>query len=306
MLVAKRVSDNAEVIASEVDRGPEFRCPDPVCNQVVFIRKGRKRIHHFAHRPDASCAYGRGETQAHLLAKLFLRNEFRRRGFQADVERVVLSSESDRRADVLVSKPNTDRRMAIEVQHSNLSVLDIERRTKAYMAAGVPVIWIGLMNWGLLGIGDRSLNGYYVMNYRSRDWEKWAHNYNGGHLWLLDVNVSGGEMWRASFQGGATILEGPFGIQSLHIKFFKRMRSLHGRIIPVAYGAWLLAPKEDKPPSLPIPKFSMPRPQPALPPLWWQTKRLRGGRDYEGMHAANLADHRPFLAGMADRFHCPC
>jgi hypothetical protein len=144
-------------------------------------------------------------------------------------------------------QPDHNSAGSIEVQHSNLSVLDIERRTKAYMAAGVPVIWIGLMNWGLLGIGDRSLNGYYVMNYRSRDWEKWAHNYNGGHLWLLDVNVSGGEMWRASFQGGATILEGPFGIQSLHIKFFKRMRSLHGRIIPVAYGAWLLAPRWPRP-----------------------------------------------------------
>ena len=152
-IVAKRVSDNAEVVATEVDRGPEFRCPDPVRNQVVFIRKGRKRIHHFAHRPDASCAYGRGETQAHLRAKLLLRDEFRRRGFQAEVERVVLSSESDRRADVLVWKPNTDQRVAIEVQHSYLFAPDIERRTKAYMAAGVPVIWIGLLKW------TQSLNG---------------------------------------------------------------------------------------------------------------------------------------------------
>ena len=281
MLVAKRVSDNAEVVATEVDRGPEYRCPDPECNQVIFIRKGRKRIHHFAHQRDAACAYGRGETQAHLSAKLLLRDEFRRRGYQADVERVVLSDESDRRADVLVSKPNTDRRMAIEVQHSNLSVLDIERRTKAYMAAGVPVIWIGLINWSLLEIGDRSLNGYYVTNYRSRDWEKWAHDYNGNHLWLLDVNVSGGRMWRAWWSGSSTILEGPFELQSLHVKFYRRTQTLHGRKIPVAYGAWLLAPNEDKPPSLPIPKGSM-VPPPALPPLWrpqvwWRTKRSRGG-----------------------------
>jgi competence protein CoiA len=281
MLVAKRVSDSAEVVTSEVDRGPEFRCPDPVCNQVVFIRKGLKRIHHFAHQPDASCAYGRGETLAHLQAKLMLRDIFRRRGFQADVERVVLSSESDRRADVLVSKPNTDRRVAIEVQHSYLSVPDIERRTKAYMAAGVPVIWIGLMNWGLLGGGDRSLNGYHVMNYRLRDWEKWAHDYNAGHLWMLDVNVSGGRMWRARFSGGSTILEGPFEIQSLRIKFFKRMQTLHGRIIPMASGffAWLVRPKEDKPPRRPIPKFPMlPQSQPAFPkPPWWRTVRSRGG-----------------------------
>src|SRR5262245_19246165 len=178
MLVAKRVSDNTPVVAIEVARGPEYRCPDPACNQLVTIRKGTKVIHHFAHRPDASCAYGRGETQEHLLAKLLLRNEFRRRELQADVERVVLSSESDRRADVLVWKPDSDRRVAIEVQHSYLSVADIERRTKAYIAASVPVIWIGLRNWGRLEVGDRSLNGYYAMNYRSRDWEKWAHDYN--------------------------------------------------------------------------------------------------------------------------------
>ena len=185
------------------------------CNQLVFIRKGRRVIHHFAHQPGASCAYGRGETLAHLQAKLLLRDEFRRRELQADVERVILSSESDRRADVLVRKPDSDRRVAIEIQHSYLSVSDIERRTKAYIDASVPVIWIGLINWGLLGVGDRSLNGYYVKNYRSRDWEKWARDYNAGHLWLLDVTVSGGMMWRASFQGGGTILEGPFKIQSL-------------------------------------------------------------------------------------------
>src|ERR1043166_74198 len=278
MLIAKRVSDNTRVIATEVARGPEYRCPDPTCNQRVTIRKGPKVIHHFAHRPDASCAYGQGETPAHLQAKLFLCNEFRRRGLQADVERVVLSSESDRRADVLVWKPDSDRRVAIEVQHSNLPVTDIERRTKAYMAASVPVIWIGLRDWDPFGVGDRSLNGYYGFNYRCRDWEKWGHDYNGRHLWMLD---SGGLMWRSSFQGGGTVLEGPFGIQSLRIKCFNRMQTLHGRIIPMAYGvsAWLLAPKEDKPPPMPIPKFPPPQlRQPTLPPLWWRTNRWsRGG-----------------------------
>jgi hypothetical protein len=138
--------------------------------------------------------------------------------------------------------------------------------------------WIGLIDWGLLGIGDRSRNWYYVKNYRFRDWGKWAHKNNGGHLWLLDVNVSGGRMWRASFQGDTTILEGRFELQSLRVKFFRRTQTLHGHTIPMAYGAWLLAPKEDKPPSLPIPKFSMlPPPRPALPPLWWRTKRSRGG-----------------------------
>ena len=159
MLVAIRAFDNARVVATEVSRGPEYRCPDPACNQLVTIRKGPNLVHHFAHRPDASCGYGRGETLAHLQAKLLLRDEFRRRGLQADVERVVLSSESDRRADVLVWKSDSDRRVAVEVQHSNLNISDIERRTTAYMAASVPVIWIGLMNDGRLWSGNLSLNG---------------------------------------------------------------------------------------------------------------------------------------------------
>ena len=279
MLVAKRVSDNSTVVATEVARGPEYRCPDPACNQLVNIRKGRNVIHHFAHRPNASCACGRGETQAHLRAKLLLRDEFRRRGYQVDVERVVLSSESDRRADVLVSKPDSDRRVAIEVQHSYLALTDVERRTKAYIAAGVPVIWIGLMDWRRFEKDVESFNGYCVTKYRYRDWEKWAHDRNGGHFWLLDVNISGGRMWRAWFQGGATILEGSFGIQSLHIKLFKRKHPRHGCTLPMAYGiaALLLAAKEEKPPSLAIPKFSMLPPKPTRPPPWWQTKRSRGG-----------------------------
>lgn len=202
MLVARRVSDNAHVVASDVDRGPEFRCPDATCNRVVFIHKGRKRIHHFAHQRGVTCAYGSGETDEHLRAKLLLRDEFRRRGFQVDVERAILSSEGDRRADVLVCKPNSSGRVAFEIQHSHLSVPDIERRTKAYIAAGIPVIWIGIMKW------TKPLDGGRFPVYRSSDWEDWAHDYNEeitpqksirGHLWFLDLDVAVGKMWRVRY-----------------------------------------------------------------------------------------------------------
>src|SRR5215470_11905068 len=270
MLKAKRVSDNADVVATEVARGPEYRCPE--CNQLVIIRKGPKIIHHFAHRSAASCAYGRGETQAHLRAKLMLRDAFRSRGFQADVEQVVLSSESDRRADVLIWKPNTDRRVAIEVQHSYLSPSDIERRTKAYMAAGVPVIWIGLLKW------TQSLNGDCEPAYRSRGWQDWAHDHNGGHLWLLDLDKAVGKMWRVWFRSGtysSTLREGPFDIQSLRIKVFKRGETPHGPLGPMASGlsAWLLAPKDDKRPSKP--KFKIPTPP--QPQVWWRPVPRGGG-----------------------------
>ena len=40
MLVAKRTSDNARVVASEVDRGPEFRCPDAALQPIGFHPEG--------------------------------------------------------------------------------------------------------------------------------------------------------------------------------------------------------------------------------------------------------------------------
>jgi hypothetical protein len=37
MLKAKRVSDNADVVATEVARGPEYRCPE--CNLAAIMRQ---------------------------------------------------------------------------------------------------------------------------------------------------------------------------------------------------------------------------------------------------------------------------
>ena len=149
MLKAKRVSDNTPVVATEVARGPEYRCLDPACNQVVFIRKGTKRIHHFApSAADLMCLWS-WRNSCTPPSEIAASRSLSSARLQAD-ERVVLSSESDRRADVLVWKVGGDRRVAIEVQHSSLSVADIERRTKAYIAADVPVIWIGLRSWGRL------------------------------------------------------------------------------------------------------------------------------------------------------------
>jgi hypothetical protein len=71
-------------------------------------------------------------------------------------------------------------------------------------------------------------------------------DYNGGHLWLLDLDIAVGKMWRVWFRGGPyslTLREGPFDVQSLRIKVFKRGETPHGRLGPMASGlsAWLLA-----------------------------------------------------------------
>lgn len=133
MLMANR--DGLKVDAAASERGPVYVCAK--CAREVTLKKGRIVIHHFAHKPPTDCTWASEETQAHLAAKLCLRETYRRRGYQADYEVEVLSSEGDRRADVLITAPNRDR-VAIEIQHQPILFDAIERRTQGYIGMPPP------------------------------------------------------------------------------------------------------------------------------------------------------------------------
>lgn len=63
-------NQHGDVLATEVslEDGP-FHCS--ACREPVILKKGRVVVSHFAHLPDADCAYtGEGESEAHRLAKL--------------------------------------------------------------------------------------------------------------------------------------------------------------------------------------------------------------------------------------------
>ena len=69
MLTAVRQFDSVKVIARDTHKadGP-FQCPG--CMQMVTVRKGNIKAHHFAHKPPVTCARGKGETEQHLRTKL--------------------------------------------------------------------------------------------------------------------------------------------------------------------------------------------------------------------------------------------
>ena len=56
---------------SEVERGLKCGCVCPACHEVLIARKGKKMMHHFAHKSTENCAYGY-ETSLHLAAKEIL------------------------------------------------------------------------------------------------------------------------------------------------------------------------------------------------------------------------------------------
>jgi competence protein CoiA len=159
VLTAVRRSDGFKVLAraSEKIEAP-FACPR--CRRELVLRKGRIKVHHFAHKPPVTCALGVGETDQHLRAKLAVFDALRQ---ESNVTELELEKDFGTSvADVFARISGT--LVAVEIQRSAVSVNDIVARTKNYHRLGVTVLWVGLPNADLSS-----------QQYSPRAWEKWAH-----------------------------------------------------------------------------------------------------------------------------------
>ena len=192
MLVA--LENGSRVEASVAKKGPTFTCPK--CAAVLVLKKGRVITHHFAHKPPTNCTWASGETAAHMKAKTAFCGALRQQGFRAELEVEILSTEGDRRADVVVWSKNGKDRIAFEIQHQPLSFDGIEQRTKAYIAAGVPVLWIGLLGAIAFESAETKGSNLVIQRYSPRQWEKWAHAFAFDSIWYMD---SDSKLWCGKF-----------------------------------------------------------------------------------------------------------
>ncbi len=233
MLMA--LGSGGRIAAERADRAVAHRCPG--CGSAVALKRGPVVVAHFAHAPGHACAWAGGETAEHLAAKHTLGRAFALRGLTVDLEAEVVSGEGDRRADILVRDPASGRRVAIEVQHSALALEAIERRTRAYAAAGVGVIWVPTIDPARLGarwLGPGNLR--VIDRYAVPAWQRFAFAYHGvlwfwhaGALWRgalhdnwvaqkSDDNDADGSPWKRSTRWSGLTLEGPFRPDALKIK----------------------------------------------------------------------------------------
>lgn len=219
-----------------------YRCPQ--CDEAVVLKHGDVVAAHFAHRSSSVCAWGRGETHQHLAAKYAIARAFGQRGLDVSIEAEILSSEGDRRADVLVRHPRTGRQIAIEVQHSALDIAAVQRRTRAYHAAGVAVIWVPTLDratLGLTSLGDRLL---VAERYPVPAWQRFVAAYHDalwfwmdGALWrgwLDDAWIAAstrdpyaGDGWKNSERWAGLTLGGPFAADALRIQISSRVAEPH-------------------------------------------------------------------------------
>jgi competence protein CoiA len=197
-MLTARTEELSHVEAADAARGAAYRCRG--CGAPVVLRAGQVRIAHFAHRPDAACAFGARMSIAHLTAQRSLAEALRRRGVNAQLEAFMPSLAGDRRVDVLAWPPGRPAaRVAIEVQASDLTAELIAARTDSYAAEEVAPLWLRLTDFAALRrIQALPFRGtVWIERYPARAWERWAHDHLGGRLWFLDAGTQ--LAWRGTF-----------------------------------------------------------------------------------------------------------
>lgn len=154
------MNESGQVLASSVSKsdGP-FTCP--MCLGDVLVKKGHVKTHHFAHIPPSDCAYGQGESEAHRNAKLEIFESLSCHPLVSDLrlERPL----GNVRPDISFYFDGTP--VAIEVQISTLPIDTIVRRTTAYAAKGMYLLWVSPFQ-ETMQEGER---------YSPRQWEKYIH-----------------------------------------------------------------------------------------------------------------------------------
>ncbi|WP_456282323.1 hypothetical protein M1D55_12775 [Cupriavidus sp. JZ107] len=194
MLVA--LLNGARTFASIAPKGPTYHCPG--CSQEVILKKGLKKIHHFAHKPPVTCSWAKGETAAHMAAKQLFLDHFLSIPRLADVEFPV----GTQRADVYaLSKTNVP--FVLEMQHQPITEQEIARRTAEYFKHGAAVNWLPLIDLSKLDGKKKTATGYEIARYSPKPFEKWLHGFNFKELWFVEPAT--GHLWQGTFS--AVMLE---------------------------------------------------------------------------------------------------
>lgn len=190
MLVA--LLEQERILASLASKGPTYYCPG--CSEEVILKKGRKVIHHFSHKPPVTCNWAAGETSLHLGAKEAFYNFFNAKGIPVEIELPLASKQL--RADVHVIGRNGTPTV-FELQHSSIALDEIERRTRLYFQEGIALTWIPLIQPEKLN-GEVRNGKIVIKRYTPKPFERWLHGFNYGHIWYFDPkNI---QLWHGTLE----------------------------------------------------------------------------------------------------------
>jgi len=192
MLVASLYGNRVE--AEDAERHPDYSCPN--CRQNVILKRGRIRVAHFAHKPPTNCTWA-GETTEHLNAKKYFKDTFVRQGLVAEVEYPVASLHGDRRTDVMLWL-HTGVQVALELQHTSISLDEIEARAATYAKEGIAQAWIPFLTKAAMAKAERVRGELVIKKYTAKPFEKWAQALHFKNLWFWDPTIS--QLWQGTLE----------------------------------------------------------------------------------------------------------
>lgn len=186
MLVALVPTGKRVEAARDLEAAP-FGCPR--CGSAVVLKRGRVKVAHFAHKPNAVCDWA-SESISHHLAKRVLADRFRGLGYVVELEEP--HAAVNRRVDVAVTMP-TGHRIAVEVQDSAISVTEMKRRNHADKRAGFfGTAWVFTSKRAARLLAARADH-----EVRIPDEIRWVHDRYGLGVFVIDENA--GLMWHCYF-----------------------------------------------------------------------------------------------------------
>lgn len=169
MLVATLYEQRVE--AETAPRSTEYACPG--CGSPVFLKHGKKVVPHFAHKPNAACAFGVGEGRDHMLIKTKLAKVYRAKGYNVAIEFPLTARGAGNRkmiADLYVF--DGKKSYAIEVVDTHDDMAHVNDKNQFYAAMDVECFWVpivrkskrdSLLKW----------SGRGKLRYRPTSFERW-------------------------------------------------------------------------------------------------------------------------------------
>ncbi|MDX8346297.1 competence protein CoiA [Rossellomorea sp. YZS02] len=118
-------------------KGVPFHCP--YCASPMSLRIGNRNIPHFAHMSRPECIVeNQNESPKHLLSKQLLYD--RLNSLYRDVRLEHYLKELNQIADIYVKTDS--RKIAVEIQCSNIPIPELEQRTHGYLRDGITPFWV--------------------------------------------------------------------------------------------------------------------------------------------------------------------
>lgn len=117
---------------SSAQCGKEYTCR--CCGDVLIPKKGRVKVHHFAHKAGYSCdSWYENKGEWHRKMQGLFPQEYQEVPMSVDGEKHI--------ADVLITKPS-GQKLVIEFQHSSMNQEEFIERTLFWKSNNTDLIWV--------------------------------------------------------------------------------------------------------------------------------------------------------------------